>query len=273
MSDTDLEAADIIEVNLAVARELPKCRNLDVAFYKKKVDEWADWIKREVDRHQYRFKANPSEFKNSRAYFYALVMRTVIDQDFGVRYDLEDFSFEKPEDLFIHGIIDHRKGTCVSLPILQIAIGQRLGWPIKAVALPGHTFCRWDDPTTGERLNIEAANTAGLVDHDDEYYRHWPFEIDPRWEKDHHVLASLTRRQHLAIMVGSLGAYYAAKNDASAAIRWDALAHWLDPADRACFVALRRSIEFSQPKYFDADELAGRKNYWELKPHASLADN
>lgn len=273
LPEREFEKLDIVELNLAVAREIPSCRGLDAGRYVKMVDEWAAWIKHEVDRHWYQFETKPAEYNHSKAYFCALMMRTILDQDFGIRYDVEGFSFEEPEDLFIHGVIDDRRGTCLSLPILQIAIGQRLGWPIKAVAVPGHTFCRWDDPANGERLNIEAANTRGFVDHDDEYYRHWPFEVDPRWEREHHVLASLTMRQHAAVMVGGLGGYFEARGDRPAAIRWDALAHWLDPADRGAFVSLRLGMEHSLPRYFDADELAGRKKYYDLTPNPSLLAN
>ena len=203
LSDAEFEKLDIVELNLAIAREIPACRGLDVARYCKTVDEWAAWVKQEIDRHWYRFQDNPAEYKNSRAYFCALMMCTVIGQDFKVGYDREAFSFAKAEDQFIYGIIDQRRGTCISLPLLYIAIGQRLGYPIRAVALPGHTFCRWDDPEAGERLNIEAANGGGLTDYDDEHYRHWPYEINPRWEKEHHTLRSLTMREHASVMVGS----------------------------------------------------------------------
>ena len=212
----------------------------------------------------------PGEYENSKAYFCALMMCTVVGQDYQVGYDLENFSLDKPEDLFIHGVIDRRKGSCVSLPVLYVALGQRLGYPIRGVAVPGHTFCRWDDPATGERLNLEAANLGGLTDHDDEYYRHWPYEVDPRWEREHHVLKSLTMREYAAVMVRCLGAYYQVKGDSASAIRWDALAYWLDPANRSTFVSLCLSVDGTQSRYFDGDEQAGRKKYWELTPHPSL---
>lgn len=271
LSNSQFEKLDIVELNLAIAHELPECRGLEVARYRKTVDDWAAWIKHEIDRHMYRFEHNPGEYKNSRAYFCALMMCTVIGQDLKIGYDREVFSFAKPQDQFIYGVIDNRRGTCISLPLLYIAIGQRLGCPIKAVAVPGHTFCRWDDPKTGERLNIEAANQGGLTDHDDEYYRHWPYEIDPRWEKEHHMLKSLTMREHASVMVGSLGAYYAAKGEHASALRWGALAHWLDPASRTAFVLLKGSIDTMSPKYLDADELAGRKPYLALKPYLGVA--
>ncbi len=271
LPDADFEKLDVVELNLAIVREIPACGQLDVARYRRTVDGWAERVKEETNRHWYRFERNPADYENSTGYFCALVMCTVIGQDFNVRYDLEDFSFEQPEDLFVHGVIDKRKGTCVSLPILYVAIGQRLGWPIRAVAVPGHAFCPWDDPETGERLNIEAANLGGLTEHDDEYYRHWPYEIDPRWEREHHVLKSLTMREHASVMVGALGAYFLARRDASSALRWDALAHWLDPANRSAFVVLRKSIDLLSPRYLDADELAGRTDYARLTPHPSLA--
>lgn len=270
LPDDLFEKLDIVELNLAVAREIPECRDLDVARYQRTVDEWAAWVKHEIDRHMYRFEQDPGNYKNSRAYFCASMMSTVIGQDYRVHYDLLDFSFEQPEDQFIHGIIDLRKGTCVSLPLIYIAIGQRLGYPIRAVTTPGHVFCRWDDPETGERLNIEAANQGGLTDHPDEYYRHWPYEVDPRWEHEHHILKSLTMRQHASVMVGSLGAYYVEKQDFPAAIRWDGLACWLDPANRSEFVSLCMTIDHISPRYFNADELSGRKKYWKLTPNPSF---
>ncbi len=264
------KSIDVLALNLAIAREIPSLRSLDVSKYQRVLDSWADHVRREVQRNLHRFRAAPKDFNNSQAYFTAMMLCTVVGQDFQVRYDQSGFSFEKPEDLFVHGVIDNRRGTCISLPVLYVALGQRLGYPIKAVAVPGHTFCRWDDPTTGERFNMEVSNQGGFTDHPDEYYRHWPFELDPRWEREHHVLTTLTTLQYASVMVGALASYFEATKDVPSAVRYDALAHWLDPGNRSAVVSLRLNMERNYARYFDADELAGKKQYWTLKPHPTI---
>jgi len=72
-------------------------------------------------------------------------------------------------------------------------------------------------------------------------------------------------------MIQLVDRYWSAQKDVPAAIRWDALAHWLDPASRTAFVLLRGSIDTMSPKYLDAEELAGRKSYLALQPHPSVA--
>ena len=69
-------------------------------------------------------------------------------------------AFNDARDLFIHGVIDRRRETCVSLPVLYMAIGHRLGWPIRAATVPKHMFCRWEDPAPGERFNMEASGVG-----------------------------------------------------------------------------------------------------------------
>jgi hypothetical protein len=83
------------------------------------------------------------------------------------------------------------------------------------------------------------------------------------------MLKSLTMRELAAVMVGSLAGYYSGVGDEMSAIRWDALALSLDPSNRSGYVVLRRSLELLAPRYLDAEELAGRKQYWALTPHPS----
>src|SRR5205085_7410862 len=99
----------------------------------------------ETERHFYRFRANPAEFENSEGYFRMLMMAVVLYEDFGVRYNParisapapsedDDHFFFDSRDVFLHGLLGStRSGTCSSMPVLYVAIGRRLGYPLKLV--------------------------------------------------------------------------------------------------------------------------------------------
>ena len=50
------------------------------------------------------------------------------------------------DDQFIHAVIDSPGGTCGSLPVFFVAIGRRIGFPLKLVKAMRHLYIRWDDP-------------------------------------------------------------------------------------------------------------------------------
>ena len=73
---------------------------------------------------------------------------------------------DNPEDLFLHTVLDQRRGYCLSLSILYLSLAERLGLPIYGVVVPGHFFVRYDDGKV--RFNIEATNRGRSLP--DEYY-------------------------------------------------------------------------------------------------------
>ena len=98
--------------------------------------------------------------------------------------------------------LNRRTGTCSSLPVLQVAVGRRLGYPLKLVTTKGHLFVRWEG--AGERFNIEAAG-QGVNRFTDDYYRHWPWEITPAEEAAEGYLKSLTPPEELAVFLSIRG--------------------------------------------------------------------
>jgi len=54
---------------------------------------------------------------------------------------------------FLAGLLRTRRGSCVSMPLIYLVIGQRLGLPVHLVAIGRHYFIRWEEP--GYRMNIE----------------------------------------------------------------------------------------------------------------------
>lgn len=192
---------DIGEVNLECAEKLPGSQELDVPSYLAKLDEWAELIRNQTKHAWPRFDRNPEAYNRSRPYYRMLVMVTVLQRDLGVHYDLK--SVEGPFDAtdsrlhFIHGILEGRGGTCTSLPVLYVAVGRRLGYPLKLVHAVEHWFVRWDDPATNTKLNIEATS-RGLNCQPDEYYMTWPKPMQPKLIAAGWLLKSLTPQEELS---------------------------------------------------------------------------
>jgi hypothetical protein len=175
------------------------------------LDDMASRVKVETARHYRKFQANPKEFTESEAYFRMLCLVTVLQQDFGVGYspnrarpsegsiEPNETFFADSRDIFIHGLLGPRRtGTCASLPVLYIAVGRRLGYPLKLVGAKNHLFVRWDNGR--ERLNIEAT-TQGLTTFDDAYYRGWPFPMTPEEERTERYLTSLSSEEELSVFL------------------------------------------------------------------------
>lgn len=101
-------------------------------------------------------------------------------------------------DDFIHGVIQARGGSCASLPVLYVAVGRRLGYPMRLAKTARHLFARWDDPG-GERFNIEISNAGGVDTPPDDHYLDWPMPIrGTPWEEVYRF-RSLTPREELAM--------------------------------------------------------------------------
>lgn len=208
MDDEQLARQDLALVNLRCAEGLPGCEKLDVNKSLQTLDKWAAHIKTETDRHLYR-ATDPkfaAYYKNSEAYYRASMLVQVLQEDLGVRYNLErvqDVDFTKPADLFVHGMIGNRNGgTCVSMPVLYTAMGRRLGYPIKLVTAKAHVFCRWESPKV--RFNIEGSG-EGFSSFDDEYYTRWPKSISKDELASGQYLKSLTPREELAVFLAARG--------------------------------------------------------------------
>lgn len=100
-------------MNLLVATGLPGAEELKLDAALAEIDRWATHVRTETERHMYRFHQNPSAFEDSEGYFRMLTSVTVLQQDFGARYNpdrIYDPDFRDSRDLFIHGLIGETKG-------------------------------------------------------------------------------------------------------------------------------------------------------------------
>jgi hypothetical protein len=201
---------DIAGINLLAAKGLPGAENLDVDRSLKTLDLWAAWVRRETDRHLYKFREAPEEYNSSEAYFRILMMICTLQEDFHVCYNRDpkmragpvelapsDLTFfGNPKDLFVNGLTGgEHEGTCASLPVLYVAIGRRLGYPLKLVECKGHLFARWEDDK--ERFNIEGTN-RGLNCYPDQEYLEWPYPISQEELATGMYMKSLSPKRELA---------------------------------------------------------------------------
>ena len=88
------------------------------------------------------------------------------------------------------------------MPVLYIAIGRRLGYPLKLVTTKSHLFIRWE--SGAERFNLEATG-RGMNRFDDEHFKKWPFPVTEEEIREDGYLKSLTPVEELALFLSLRG--------------------------------------------------------------------
>ena len=171
-------------------------------------------MRSETERNLHRYRENPKEYENSEAYFRVLMMGTVLQQDFKVRYNPDPEKRSRPvmpssddlscyndtRDVFLYGLLsDAPQGTCASMPVLYAAVGRRLGYPLKFVNAKDHWFLRWEG--AHERFNIECTSDRGLNCYPDAEYMEWPYPISKQELATGMYLKSLTPKKELASLL------------------------------------------------------------------------
>lgn len=212
----DLEKCDLARMNLLCAEGLPGSEDLKIDDTLATLDSWVQHVKSETDRNFHRFQETPNEFNNSESYYKALLLITVVQQDFNIHYnpahittpdspEPDDSFFVDSKDLFIHGLVSSRAmGTCISMPVFYVVVGQRLGYPMKLVTAKDHLFARWESANGKERFNIEATG-QGLSTPDDDFYKKWPFPISDEDIKINSYLKAQTAAQELSLFLDTRG--------------------------------------------------------------------
>lgn len=129
---------------------------------------------------------------------------------------------DDPYDLFLHSVIDRRRGYCLSLSILYLAIGERLGLPLHGVVVPGHFFVRYDDGYV--RFNIETTAKGGSFS--DDYYIQ-KFNVP---KNNTIYMTNLDKRQTLGCFFNNLGNVYGNINNVDQAIASLQWAVYINPS-------------------------------------------
>lgn len=204
MSPKQLADVDIAKMNLLCATGLPGAEKLDIDKCLSRLDEYARRVRHWTDQNMFAFRQNPGKYKNSEAKFRVLLLFSVLQKEYGVHYNERgerNCDFNNSKNPFIHGMIDDPNGgTCASIPVMYVAVGRRLGYPMKLVLAKTHIFARWENSITGEKFNIEGTNIR-FNDYLDSHYCKWPYPISDAELKEGWYLKSLTPAEELAVFL------------------------------------------------------------------------
>jgi hypothetical protein len=257
-SNAELVTIDPLELNLLVAKGIPQLRDLDIARYRDMANEWAEAIRGNLPSAEANFYRTPGKWKNDIRFARLATVCWYVDRVLGVRYreglkGLEQVEYLDPGDLFLNGVMDHRRGTCGNMGMLHVALGWRFGWPVSLACAYSHLICRYDD---GEVIhNIEATNNAEGVfsSPPDEYYR-TQYKVPQKAVTCGSDLRAVTPRELLGLFFGLRARHLENTKKWVEAEPDHLLARHLFPQNRYLHIYQHQRSVQNAPKLFEPNE-------------------
>ncbi len=121
------------------------------------------------------------------------------------RYDFNDPKGTKLKNKLLSTYMDTRKGNCISMPFLFIALGQMLGLDVGASTAPLHVFVKYTNDATGMTYNLET--TSGAHPSRDVWLKQ-EFAITDAAIQKGGYLAKLTNKETVAVIANTLLQHY-----------------------------------------------------------------
>jgi regulator of sirC expression with transglutaminase-like and TPR domain len=79
------------------------------------------------------------------------------------QYDFNDPKGTQIKNKLLSTYLVTKKGNCVSMPLLFIVLGQRLGIDVTASTAPTHVLVKYTDSKTGQTYNLETTSGANFA--------------------------------------------------------------------------------------------------------------
>ena len=173
---------DIATIALTLAKEFNPSMNMKK--HLKKIDEIVNTIKTEVkDSKQPQVRLN--------------TINNILYKKMGFSYDLSDPKVRKSKNRYLNGLLDSKKGSCITLPLLYLIVGQRLNYPIYPVIAPSHLFLRYIN-SSSNNINIEATS-KGKTFTNSRYIR--DFSISKQGIQSGAYMREMTYKEYLSELV------------------------------------------------------------------------
>ena len=153
-------------------------------------------------------------------------LRNFVFEELGFRGDSQDYF--SPRNSLLHEVMERRAGVPLTLSIIFMELGWRIGIPFEGVGFPGHFLVRLKGEPRD--LVLDPFNHARTM-HEDDCRRLLDEVTGGRIAYDGRLLASVTKREILARLLRNLkGAYLRANHDEGALAAVERLL-LIDPQD------------------------------------------
>jgi len=250
LSDAELEKVDILEMNIAVAREIPGLENLDYGHYRKVVDAWTDRFRRWLPTVEHAFYEAPDKYKNDIHFFHLGMLAQFLDQQVGIAYVEEqkqtqlearksgrktEVLYTDPGHLLLHGLIDTKRGTCGTMATLHVTLGRLLGWPVALACVNSHYVCRYDDGKVAYSIEATDTGRGGFAEGSDQDYMEKE-GVSPKAVACGSDLKKLSAREMLGIFIAARARHFADTGRTALAARDYALAFTQMPNNRKIYI-------------------------------------
>lgn len=203
-----LNSLDIGLVNLLCAEGLPGANGLNIRACLATLDKWTDAVRRYTRDNAGYYQRDPAAYYHHKGFSKLVSMAVLLKRGIGIGYQptaIGNYIFADSRDDLLHGLLTRKLGTCTSLPVLCVAIGRRLGYPMHLAVAKGHVLCQWRNDD-GSHLNFEISGNDGECSkYDDAHYHNWPRPMTALDIGSGHYLRPLTRAEELALFLETRG--------------------------------------------------------------------
>jgi len=219
MLGSDGERLDLAAVNWLLAADLPEFAGWTREAYFHQLNEMTRQVREEMARMQAVAVSRGERLEDARTRC-AIFCNAVIKLKFAYKEEFRNETltpaslralYANPENICLAGLLRSRRGSCVSMPLLYLVLGQRLGMPVNLVTVGRHYFIRWEE--AGYRMNIETTIVDRVcVTPDDEVYME--LEGLKRQELQGSDLRNLSPREVVGNLLFARSGYWATKGPA-----------------------------------------------------------
>ncbi len=246
------ERINLAEAALLIAAE--DYRDLDVDAYLERLDEMGAALRR-------RLRQDISTTDS------ILALNRYLFEELGFAANAAEYY--DPRNSFLNEVLDRKLGIPITLSVVYIEVGRRIGLPLHGVSFPGHFLVKCMVRDGAIVLDPYAKGVSLGLDDLLQRLKAWRNGLDPDREMVKNLLAAASNKDILVRMLRNLKGIY---------LHQQALTKALAAADRIITLAPRAAEEYRDRGtiYHDLEcfraALADFRRYLSLKPRASDAE-